>query len=158
MQLTSFSACVQQLAKGVTRKELKNKPVRTKEADNQPQKAIVVALKSKLGWKRALVAAIGNLLGGNSANPSTTGCWKKPVEAAMKETGAARNTPLRKFVSPKVQAEFFMWKHRSLDALAVFYADKHKFDSATRRRSHSPSAKKRARRFASKSCSRTSSR
>ena len=129
LQLTKFSAYVQQLASGVTIEELKNKNVHKKIVLNQPQKAIAVAIKGKLGWQRALSAAINDILGGKSANRKTLGSRKKPFDDAMMATGAARNAQLRMFASPpKRPAEFFKWEQRSLDVLAVYYANKYQFD------------------------------
>ena len=46
----------------------------------------------------------------------------------MLTTGAERNALVRAFVSPKLAADCFKWEQRSLDALAVFYVDKYKYD------------------------------
>ena len=86
-------------------------------------------MKGKLCWGENLAAKISDMLGGEKLKKNTANKWKKPFEAAMKTTGAARNALLRAFVSPKVvTAGRFKWEQRSLDALAVFYAAKYKLD------------------------------
>ena len=93
----------------------------------QPQKALVIATKGELGWRGKLVVEISEMLGGEKLSSNMVQNWK-PFDAAMKTTGVARKALLRAFVSPKVAVDRFKWEQRTLDALAVFYADKYKED------------------------------